>query len=217
MDTKHGRPSDAPFGPLDPADLENQWATEDAPAEPLSLAPGEWKIADLAELDRVLARMARKERFMAENRALVEREIARLRQWEADENAALERSRASDEAHVRVYVEANRETLGRYRNLPHGRVEWKRRKEGTYRWRQDMTAKEREAALLAWAKKEADATGECLTSDNPRPDLDAIKRHLGALDAEERTDALGNVLAPPGLEWVPPGETLTISVEEKKR
>lgn len=180
-------------------------------------APGEWKIADLSELDRVLARMARLKRLQSENREVVEAEQERALEWLAKENDALEKRYRDLEAHVRVFVEANRETLGRYRNLPHGRVEWKRRKEGAYRLDPNMTDYAARKELLEWARKEETTRSdwrfpEPLVVDGPAVvDLEQVKEYLSEISADgERKSA-------PGLEWVPPGETLTISVEEKKR
>lgn len=179
-----------------------------------------WKdgrIVDLSGLDWALRKMAEKERLMSENRALVAKEVERLRRWEADENAALERSRANLEAHVRVYAEANREELGKTRRLPHGKLAWRERKEGAYRLDPNMGEHAARRALLEWARKEETTRSdwrfpEPLVVDGPAVvDLEQVKKYLSEISADgERKSA-------PGLEWVGPGETLSIVVEEKKR
>lgn len=177
-----------------------------------------WKdgrIANLSGLDWALKKMGEKERLMSENRALVAKEVERLRRWEADENAALERSRSNLEAHVRVYAEANRETLGKTRRLPHGVVSWKKRERGAYRLDPNMTDHAARKAVLTWAlavEKEHPHLAGKLTTPKPALDLEKAKDFLAhmASGGKRPTD-------PPGLEWVPPGETLSIVVEEKKR
>lgn len=70
---------------------------------------------------------------------------------------------------------------------------------------------ENKAALLAWAVVEEKESGELLTIRDPAPDLQEIKLHLVALYDPEQPR-----FTPPGLEYVPPGETLTVSVGEEE-
>lgn len=87
-----------------------------------------------------------------------------------------------------------------------------RKRDGGYRLDQSMTPTEAKVALLAWCAKEEDVTGETLTKPNPVPDLDEIKRHLAAFKAQgEPLDC------PPGLEWVEPGETLSVTTKGESK
>lgn len=189
---------------------EQQRASLDAEETPL--ADG-WRIRDLDELNRVLGRMARLDRIREENREVVAKEVARKQEWLAKEDEALAKRYRDLAAHVEVFARDNREALGKTRRLPNGVVAWRERKEGAYRWRQDMPKAEREAALLAWAKAEQSSTLRPLWEavEVERPNLDTIKAHLGT-----RAVALqDSPRAPPGLEWVGPGESLSIVVKEK--
>lgn len=91
-----------------------------------------------------------------------------------------------------------------------------RKREGGYRWDQSKTPAENKAALLAWAQKEC--TGGTLVEQVEVPDLDAIKHHLAGVDAAvEDDDRLKKHVAPPGLEWVEPGETLTVTTKGESK
>jgi phage host-nuclease inhibitor protein Gam len=112
---------------------------------------------------------------------------------------------------IETYAQAHKaEILNGYgkrksRRLPSGLTVAYRAVGGEYRWRQDMTPKEREEELLGWAL-ENDLTD--FLKAKREPDYDAVKRWLGAQAAGFR--------APPGLEWVPEGETVKVVVGEEK-
>lgn len=123
-----------------------------------------------------------------------------------------------------VFMETHREMVlkglrsnAKSRLLPSGvRIGWKSR-EGGYRWDQSKTPAENKAALLAWALAEEKARDLDwpLTEPGPvQPKLDRIKEYLAAVDASvQDDDRLVKHLAPPGLEWVESGETLSITTK----
>jgi hypothetical protein len=102
------------------------------------------------------------------------------------------------------------------RLLPCGvTIGWRTQKAG-YRWDQSKTPAENKAALVAWARAEEAARAERFDVPLVVPgpdlaDLDAIKSYL-----TEVGGPLAPPPVPPGLEYVPPGETLTVSVGEEE-
>lgn len=170
-----------------------------------------WRIRDLDELNRVLGRMARLERLQAENSRIVEAEVERLREWEAKENDALARRYRDLAAHVEVYARDNREALGKTRRLPNGTVAWREREEGYYRLDPNMSSHAARKALLEWSLEAEKGLDAPLTVHEPALDLDRVKEFLGAAMKEGPP-----VETPPGLEWVGPGESLSITTGGKK-
>lgn len=182
----------------------------DGPRQELPEAPPAegWRIRDLDELNRVLGRMARIDRIRGENEHIVAAEVNRLGEWLEKEDEALEKRYRDLEAHVYEFARDNRETLGKTRRLPNGVVAWRERKEGAYRLDPKMTDHAARKALLEWAKKQE--THRALVVRGPeQPNLDEIKAFLVSFHKEQ------DPLAPPGLEWVEPGESLSIVVKEK--
>lgn len=88
-----------------------------------------------------------------------------------------------------------------------------RKHEGGYRWDQSKTPAENKAALLAWAlKHEGEMESPNLTEPGPiQVRLDAVKARLDALYDPEQPR-----FTPPGLEYVPPGESLTVTTKGEK-
>lgn len=194
------------------------------------------RIQNFLGLDWAGRKLLEYERGIAQNEAChaeflrrVEEDVARYRAKlmgrSVERLAELQAPLREKAAFFRAAVESYAKEVGRKgicigsaksRELPCGvRLAW-RKTGGVYRWDEKMKPAEREAALLRWADYEAGTTGECLTHDNPAPDLDAIKRHLKLLGDEERAEALKGQSAPPGLEYVPEHEELTVRVESDK-
>jgi hypothetical protein len=141
------------------------------------------------------------------------RRVARLKEIQAP----LARERNIWQAAIEAYAKDHKSELligrAKSRETPSGLVlKWRERKTGEYRWDQTKTPAERTAALMEWCRKEEGVTGETLTKDNPSPDLDEIKRHLAAFKAQG--EDLG---CPPGLEYVPPGEVLTVTTKGESK
>lgn len=174
-----------------------------------------------ALLRETLEAMAENERLAAPEIATLERklEVARLRLARAQK--PLESRSAWLEGTIRAYADAHKSEVlrglrkdAKSRRFPSGlRLAWKSGG-GEYRWRKDMPVKEREAALLAWAKATADRVAVDLppmVESMERPILANVKVTLAALaDPEEPR------FTPPGLEYVPEHEELTVKVEGDK-
>lgn len=168
------------------------------------------RIVSIEGLDRMGDHLAAYERGILQSRALHAAAVKRMEE-------RLERSLAplcAEVVRIRAMVEAFALEQGRKgicigrlksRTLPSGlRLAWREREKGEYRWDQSKTPAENKAALLAWAK--AQHTTMTLVERGPeQPVLATIKDFLTKFG-----DA-----TPPGLEFVPPGETLTISVDAR--
>lgn len=185
-----------------------------------SLQGAEWAARKYREaVEQMDANRAAHDAEVAEIQRVCDEKMARATARLTAADRPFSRSEAFFHNALDCYAQAHREEVlkglrGKSRLLQAGvRIGWSSTK-GGYRLNHSKTPAENKAALLAWAQKEEDVTGETLAQPNPTPDVDAIKRHLAALDAEEARDA-GATPAPPGLEYVPPGETLSIDVEEK--
>lgn len=153
-----------------------------------------WRIESVSSLDWALSRIADLEREQAENTAIVEEHIARLRLRLEKLNAKAERGLKFFRSQVQAFADAHRaELLGggkkKSRALPHGTVGWKK-----------VPAKAvvtDEAALLEWARKQPVEREVLRVKEEPA--WSAIKALI-----EE------GVELPPGTELTPEGETLTI-------
>jgi phage host-nuclease inhibitor protein Gam len=161
-------------------------------------------------------RLDQNKRMQAPEVEALERELFLLKEANARANKALQEEIAHKERAITVYAQLHRkDVLGsetpregetKTRNYGIGKISY-RKAGGQYRWRQDVTAED-EAALLKWA---TDRTGPTtpLTTLERVIDLEAIKSFALA-------DQSGKAEAPPGLEWVPEGETITVKVGEEK-
>jgi hypothetical protein len=199
------------------------------------------RIQNFLGLDWAARKMEEYERGVAQNEAClaeftqrVEEKVAEVRaklmgravERTAELNAPLRTKAAFFRSAVVSFArEQGRKAIcigsAKSRGLPSSDVvlKWRVREEGEYRYDQrpgpngePPTPAENQAALLAWCAKEEDVTGETLTKPNPVPDLDEIKRHLAAFKAQgEPLDC------PPGLEWVEPGETLSVTTKGESK
>jgi hypothetical protein len=157
---------------------------------------------------------------MAQNEEMAKGEIEALEHKLNVARLRLDRAQkplASDaeffERAIATYAQAHKaEILKGYgkrksRRFPSGLTVAYRAVSGGFRWRKDVTADD-ETALLKWA---TDRTGSVtpLTKMERVIDLEAIKSFALA-------DQSGKAEAPPGLEWVPEGETITVKVGEEK-
>ena len=93
------------------------------------------------------------------------------------------------------------------RLLPSGvRIGWKSR-EGGYRWDPTKTDTQNRSALMPFALSRG------LTKPGPvQIDLEAVKAELAALHDPEQPR-----FTPPGLEYVPPGETLSVTTKGESK
>lgn len=198
---------------------------DSATGEVLENAPG-WdpvtkRILNNEGLDWAGARLREKREALAEIRRMEANELERLNKQilalaERTERAEAPIQRAAEglEALITAYAKDHRAEVLKGRRtksalFPSGLRVAYRAVGGEYRWRQDMTPREREEVLLRWAKEIEEWSDEILTRSDPKPDLEAIKRFALA-------DQSGKSEAPPGLEWVEPGESIVVKVEEEK-
>lgn len=199
---------------LDPADL----------AEVAENGPGwqDGRIATIAGLDWAGRKMRETLEAVREADELAQAEIAPLltrlnaAQKRLDATLAPLQKRASFfESQIRVFAETNRDAilrgLGRgakSKTLPSGlRVSW-RHDPGGYRWDDEMKESERKAALLKWA---TDRTCEKLPLTRMERVLvfDEVKRGLELMSKDTGERHLA-----PGVKFVEPGDTLTITTEK---
>ena len=134
-----------------------------------------WRVENVQSLDWALSRIADLEREQAENAAIVEEHIQRLRLRLERLNAKAERGLRFFRSQVQAYADAHRhELLGggkkKSRALPHGTVGWRKRGGG-------LTVVDKDA-LLAWARKQPIEAEVIRIKEEPA--LDAIKRAFRA-------------------------------------
>lgn len=178
------------------------------------------RIQNFLGLDWAGEKLTAIDKALADNAAAFDAEYARrVARFEAL-NAPLEKEREFWLNAIKSYAEEQgRQALcvgrAKSRTLPSGlTLKWQERREGTYRWDQSKTPAEREEAVLCWAREMELLRGTPLTREEERPDMDKIRRFLAELD-KEPGEPIGR--APPGLEWVPPGESLVhIGIDTKE-
>ncbi len=166
-----------------------EYVDEDEP----NARPG-WRIDSINSLDWALSRVAALQREMADNDAILESNIARLRQKNAKLNEVAARGVAFFESRVREYAELNREELlgggkKKSRKFLHGVIAWKKRGGGF--------KVNDAAALLAWAQGQPVELG--LVRMKEEPAWDVIKAACAT------TGEL-----PPGVDMEPEDETFKI-------
>jgi hypothetical protein len=178
------------------------------------------RVHSLAELDWAGWELAAVEGIHRDNERLAEATIARIRERTARLNAPLKRRAEAFRTAIEVYAKENRALLlvgqRKSRTLPGSglTLKWTARERGFYRYDKSRTPAENKAALLKWARSEEQSWSgqiEPLTRQEPVIDLDRIKEYLEATSRPDR-----RALAP-GLEWVPPGETLSIEVDGEEK
>ena len=157
-----------------------------------SVRDGYWRIENVQSLDWALSRIADLEREQAENAAIVEEHIQRLRLRLERLNAKAERGLRFFRSQVQAYADAHRhELLGggkkKSRALPHGMVGWRKKGGG-------LTVVDREA-LLSWCRKQDVELG--LIRIKEEPAVDEVKRAFKSLgevppgcDVEEEREEL---------------------------
>lgn len=191
----------------------------------LPLPPGKepWRIRDLSSLEWAFKQKAEADKEATENLARaevevaeLEKEIARLRERAASINEPLVKRAAFFESHIRVYAEQNRaEILGsgrrKSRKFLHGELAWKERKEGHYRMEKTPEAKGR---LLMWARENEVAEDGTFRHLYGPSDHDVVYRDNVEAYLQFATQKTGIRQVAPGLEWVPPGETLEVKTGE---
>jgi len=165
------------------------------------------KFRDADQQIRLNEEMAEGE-IEALNRKMIEvRE--RLRQADAPFRRTVDYFRNA----LEVFAQANRAEVlkglrsdAKSRLLPSGvRIGWKSR-EGGYRWDPTKTDAQNRSALMPFALSRG------LTKPGPvQIDLEAVKAELAALHDPEQPR-----FTPPGLEYVPPGETLSVTTKGKE-
>lgn len=201
-------------------DPKNWPPDEGAPSGVAS--PQDDRIEDETALMRAFASLRRAERALAQNRRMqapaleeLRQELAALEQDCARANLALEARAEHHRNRIEVYARTHRDELvqgkRKTRDFGIGKVSF-RATGGEYRWRQDMAKAEREAALLEWAEVQMESwrrlgrVAPPLTTTTTAADVREIKRYVMA-------DQSGKAEAPPGLEWVPEGESVSIDVK----
>jgi Bacteriophage Mu Gam like protein len=174
----------------------------------------DWAGKKLADLDRAIAENLAA--FDAEHA----RRVARLKELQAP----LAKARLFWLNAIESYAKEHKSELligrSKSRETPSGLVlKWRERKTGEYRWDQSKTPAENKAALLAWALKEQ-ADGRVANMDDPLvkpgpdvPDKDRIVEYLEAIVSENHEPRQ----TPPGLEWVEPGEVLTVTTKGESK
>jgi len=188
------------------------------------------RIVSIEGLDRMGDHLVAIERGITENRALHEAAVRRLEERLERIQAPLRR----DVARIRTMVEAFAQEQGRKgicidkaktRELPSGLVlAWVERKKGTYRYDQRLgpdgkppTPTQNRERLVAWAEGEQACRDEDLIPlidpGPPVPNLEEIKRHAATI----RIAGVADVFVPPGLEYVPPGEVLTVTTKGESK
>lgn len=185
------------------------------------------RIANLAGLEDAGRKVVEAEEQVALNEAAFRAEIA---PWEARIAAAEERLLKANAPFLRRAERYRGFMLGfmdleraqvlkglpaktKSRRLVCGLVVKYRSHAGGYRWDTSKTPAENKAALLAWAQEQERLNPALeLVTDQPVVQLDEVKSWLTTL----RSDPKLTVETPPGLEYVPPGETLTVGVETKE-
>jgi hypothetical protein len=176
------------------------------------------RIQNFLGLDWAGRKLAEYERAIAENLAAFDadhaRRVARLKKLQAP----LAKARLFWLNAIESYAKEHRDDLlvgrAKSRELPGGlKLTWRTQKPG-YRWDQSKTPAENKAALLAWAKEETEgpAGAQGLIEECPEVVLEAVKKYAATI----HVGGVGNVFVPPGLEYVSPGETLTVSVGEEE-
>jgi phage host-nuclease inhibitor protein Gam len=168
------------------------YTLEPASYEDVEPRPG-WRAASLSDLEWCLERMGEAQRIMAENAALAEEAIGRIRARLAALNASQERTAQYFEAQAKCYAETARvELLGKgkkkSRDLPSGSVGWRKSGGGLV-----VTD---EAACLEWAKAQDDLS------------LVRVKVELSKTALKDRFKATGE--CPPGCDIEPESETLYV-------
>jgi hypothetical protein len=201
--------------------------------EVLESAPtGYWvdgRLTSNDALDWAGGRMRDKEALIAENERLAEAERTLLMERVLALDARLEASNRPIKADLallenacKVYAETHRAELlkglhpkAKTRKLPNITVAWKTREAG-HRIDQRMTSTEARAALLAWAIPRTGPTTPLTRLPTERVlDLDKVKAYAEWM--RSGCSETGEIYhAPPGLEYVPESETLTITTGGKK-
>lgn len=178
------------------------------------------RVHSIEELDWAGEKLAEYERAVAENRRLLGKAIERLSARTSRLNEPYMREIEKFRIAIEVYAQANRDSIvvgqRKSRTLPGGlTLRWTERTEGSYRWDQTKTPAERREALVAWAQGEQASRSEDfepLVEPGPDvPNLEEIKKYAATIHIE----GIRNVFVPPGLEYVPAGESLDISVKEE--
>lgn len=170
----------------------------------------------LAEVERILE---------AKRKTLMGNSIERLAEYQAP----LQKQAAFFRAAIESYAKDNKKTLligrAKSREIPDAgglKLAWRGHDAG-YRYDQrpgpdgkPPTAAQNRAALVAWAEGEQASRDEDLIPlVNPGPavpDLEEIKEHAATI----RITGVCDVFVPPGLEYIPAGETITVSVGEEE-
>jgi hypothetical protein len=187
------------------------------------------RLTSIDALDWAGARMREKLEAMEETRRLAVAEQARLAEKiealairTAAALAPFERDHALLENACKVYAEIHRAELlkglrpdAKTRKLPNITVAWKST-DAHYRYRLDMAEADRKKALLEWA---IPRTGPQTPLTKPAEGrvlvLEEVKRYAEWMRSEAK-NAGETPTTPPGLEYVPESETLTITTGGKK-
>jgi hypothetical protein len=160
--------------------------------------------------------------------AILARKVRLVRERQDKADAPFRSTVGFMENALRVFAETHRDEVlkglrKKSRLLPCGvTIGWRAQK-GDYRYDQrpgpdgrPPTPAQNRAALVAWAEGEQASRDEDLIPlVNPGPavpDLEEIKRHAASI----RITGVCDVFVPPGLEYVPAGEVLTVSVGEEE-
>lgn len=166
-----------------------------------------WRITDDSAADWALRRIAQLRRAIEQRKQFVEREIERLRAWQAERDEPDLRTIAFFEGHLRMYFDRLRTegALGKRKSykLPHG----------TLAVRASGPKYERDnEMLLRWAQETGDETLVRITAT---PAWTEIKKRITVgPDGRSVIDTVtGEVI--PGIEVAEPaGETFSVTTEE---
>lgn len=156
-----------------------------------------WEIDSLATADWALSRIADLEQEIAENDAVLEEHIARLRAKNDALNARAQRGMEFFTWHLQRWAEMNRETLlkggkRKSRALHHGSIGWRKRPGGL----QVIDS----STLLAWAEKQPAELGLVRYTAAP-----AVREIREWVEKQEELESL-----PPGLEVVEPKDEFVV-------
>lgn len=179
----------------------------------------DWAGGKLAEVSAVIQE---NERLRDAAVARLQRQIDLLKARTMAINSPLVVRQEFFETAIRMYADAHRTEVlrgqrkgAKSRTFPSGlRLAWKSGG-GEYRWRQDMSKADREAALLKWGKDCERMRSDWRDYSPIVLGREYVSKESALLYVAEAKKLEGlDVGAPPGLEYVPEHEELIVKVEE---